>query len=392
MLAVYFLVCLSPYVACLSHDVMKAQTGFISLTCDTVSDAYVYTVMNGYVLPLDATVILTCEGASVVSSDFTISARAQSDQRSIAPTGASVKNRVCTIALTGTDPITSSETTFQSIDSTCGAIIRDGDDGSATCDYPDFPCMFDSGDWYHNTFSWFMIDVFYIVIMAVIYGVMLLINYTVSRRKFVNQTQYKNSVANSKSVVSIYNVAPPALDENGLPRAGMTTMSTDERLRLIRSAHADGNAKMGSALFRQSGGKSMSATPNYKTTVRSSPGLTGWIRDFFFGKNVVYEKDYDDDSDDEQMSFKPISGGGSASMVSQPSEVPKQDMAYGGTMLPTPAVLPNSSLSKRSVMFKRPPAPKEMVSNGEGEPISKGFISMSDIRNQVNQELHGHVV
>lgn len=279
----FLLVLFAPCISAVSTSVMKARTGFLRVTCDANSNKYIYNVQNGYVLPLDTTVSLDCEGTDAVSSNFIINAQANSTDRTIGPPNVSIQNRVCVISVSGTNSLITEPTTFQTISSTCGSIIRDGNDGSATCDYPDFPCMFDTGDWWHNSFSWFIIYVGAIALAILMFGSIFTVMYVQEHQRFLAQIKNKGDIASSKSVIENYDISPPALDANGMPKAGMSELSNEQRLDAIRAAHHSGQAHMGASdmnsVQRAVGGYHMADT-SYEQPRKS------WLYNFLFGKGT----------------------------------------------------------------------------------------------------------
>lgn len=210
------------YGSALTQQEMFQNTKFRTVSCDINRGAYVYTVVNGFVVNLDASVILDCDGSSPVEQTFTVNPGSNSTQRVIGLPGLSVQNRVCTLIYRGENPLNVSDIlTFQVIPTTCGQVFGDQ---SVQCDYPEFWCMFDTGDWYHNSFAWLIIDAATILVFSIFIIVYALYNYIQNRQKFADQVSYSSN-AKSEDLDRVYG-ALPSLDESGkIPtRRGMEDM------------------------------------------------------------------------------------------------------------------------------------------------------------------------
>jgi hypothetical protein len=133
---------------------MRNTTFLFPLACNTPTNQYTFTINNGYIVPVNFIVSLTCTNLPVVANTYNNLAALSSIQGQIGPTTGSIANRPCTIVLyTTSEPFTGTPFTYFSKSDSCGT-ANIADSGFQYCNYFNIPCRFSNAQWMYNAPCW----------------------------------------------------------------------------------------------------------------------------------------------------------------------------------------------------------------------------------------------
>lgn len=158
----------------LSTEQSLRLTGFLSITCDEESDAYVFRVNNGLPQPIAFRVDLRCKNNDARNSVQLETLPAFGNTLTpitIKPSQGTVRNQECELHLVGPDLLLqgggsdpSKDYTYASQVRLCGRSLFDGafDDDDDSCNY--FTCI-TTRNWWHNGLVYYIAHVFFIGLM-----------------------------------------------------------------------------------------------------------------------------------------------------------------------------------------------------------------------------------
>lgn len=143
------LACFISHGSCVSISSMVNTTGISAINCNPPTNQYDFTLVNGYIVPNNLIVQLTCSNLGTTSVTFSLAALGTVSGQ-IGPTTGSIQNRFCEILVyTQSDPFTNQTIVYQSFSSTCGGVAAT-DTRDFNCGYWNIPCKYDNGQWYYN--------------------------------------------------------------------------------------------------------------------------------------------------------------------------------------------------------------------------------------------------
>lgn len=152
-----------------SPEQLANRTGFAQPSCNPDQNFYDYAIINGLPATVEFYVFLACQGVPVAGDVITVPAGQRSRTLPISPSMGQVRNTACSLSLEAQDPFETDPNAprrqYAQYNTTCGGVQIDDDDACSgdeddDCSFPDIPCQFETGTWYHSFAS-----------MALLYGI-----------------------------------------------------------------------------------------------------------------------------------------------------------------------------------------------------------------------------